>query len=151
MDPLSITASVIALIGAVSASVKLVQQLSNAPEDMALLLAEMDALRLLLKEIEPLLTGGQTAPLQGHSLRDVILKAKETLAKIDEILRTKFLRRKSTGATQKPRQIRLGTSVRQLRDLRYNLMFTKLDLMAMLGVLTVYVRSPTHSFVGSPV
>lgn len=88
MDPLSITVSAITLIGAVSASIKALQQLTNGPEELSALLDDIVTLRMVLVELEVLMGDKKSRVTQNLGLPELVLAAQTTLAEIGEILNT---------------------------------------------------------------
>ena len=104
MDPLSITASLIALIGAaesIAVGINKLASLRNAPASVLALNNELSDLRLVLREVEPLLqkhyqalahTQSSPFPASGNStLLISIQRAKVKLVELESIVQSRLM------------------------------------------------------------
>lgn len=153
MDPLSITVATIALIGAVSTSIKLLQKLATGPEGLSALLDDVSALRMLLIELEALIKDpkGQKM-IQSSTLPDLVSIARASLAEIDDILSTRFLRRGSVESEPKTRRMSGFRSPQRLKELQHTLLTVRINIAAILSAFIAYeiyqlvISLPFHSF-----
>lgn len=139
MDPLSVTVAAIALIGAVSTSINLLQQLKNGPEGLSALLDDIAALRMLLIELEVLIKDPKGRKMiQSSTLPDLVLTARMSLAEIDEILNTRYLQRRSVESEPKARRMSGFRSPQRLKELKHTLLTVRINLAASLSAFIAY-------------
>ena len=62
MDPLSISVGILTILGACSTSIKFVQSVCDTPRELELLMAELDHLESVVKDINGLLLVGSSSP-----------------------------------------------------------------------------------------
>ena len=144
MDPLSITASLIALIGAaesIAVGINKLASLRNAPASVLALNNELSDLRLVLREVEPLLqkhyqaladTQSSRFPASGKStLLISIQRAKVKLVELESIVQSRLMvrmgiRDKLAWTYEQDKIIRAKDDLRTAR----------LNIAAALGVVT---------------
>ena len=144
MDPLSITVSIVALIGAaqqVAVGLNKLASLRGAPAAVLALNNELSDLRLVLSEAEPLLLkhGRATVTSQTASsavANDTRLKlsiegAKDKLVELELIIQNRLMTR--LGAIDKIGWLKEQDRIRKaLEDIR----IVRLNITAMLGIVT---------------
>ena len=144
MDPLSIAASIIALIGAakqVAVGLDKVASLRGAPAAVLALNNELSDLRLVLNEAEPLLLmhgrsdvrtpADISTPLDGDRLKLSVNRAKDRLVELEVILQNRLMTR--MGAVDRLGWVMEQSKVRKALD---DLRTVRLNIAAMLGVVT---------------
>lgn len=144
MDPLSIAASIVALIAAahqVAVGLNKLASLRGAPAAVLQLNNELSDLRLILSEAEPLLLkhaqlnldpkDGDAASNQSKALKLSIERATERLIEMESVLQNRLLNR--MGAAD-----RIGWFMEQdkVRKASKDLRTVRLNISAMLGVVT---------------
>ena len=150
MDPLSISVSIVALIGAaqqVAAGLNKLASLRGAPAAVLALNNELSDLRLVLSEAEPLLLkhGRATAGIRASDttqtatstvandtrLKLSIERAKDKLVELELIIQSRLMTR--MGAIDRLGWLKEQDKIRKaLEDLR----IARLNITAMLGVVT---------------
>ena len=132
MDPLSITASVIAILGAareVTKGLAKVQALQHAPAELSGLINEVSDLRAVISQVsifsnqlEEENFRGPVVALKGHLSRAMV-----QLRTLDNLINTKLFKFRADGTTRMSRRawIRLRADVelmqRELRSIRGNI------------------------------
>ena len=144
MDPLSIAAGIIALVGAtqkVAAGLNKLASLRGAPAAVLALNNELSDLRLVLSEAEPLLikhgrvaVGTQAVtptPTADDRLKLSIDRARDGLADLESVLQNRLM-------TRMGKFDRLGWLMEQekVRKALHDLRTVRLNITAMLGVVT---------------
>lgn len=132
MDPLSVTASIITLLGASEGIVKGVSTLlvlHNAPAEVSELLDEVNDLRAVLSQVASLGNRLPEEPFHGPviSLKNHLNRANEQLHEIDHLMNTKLIKicedqnpRPSRRAWLRLRD-RLRSAQRDLQNTRINI------------------------------
>ena len=144
MDPLSIAASIVALIGAaegIAVGINKLASLKNAPASVLALNNELSDLRLVLGEVQPLLekhyqtTKGTRKPFAGASSDSTLLlniqRARVKLTELESIVQNRLMVR--MGVVDK-----LAWTFEQDKILRAkdDLRTARLNITAALGVVT---------------
>lgn len=144
MDPLSIAASIVALIGAtqsVAVGLNKLASLRGVPAAILALNNELSDLRLVLSEAEPILlkhgrvavdiNGATPSPIEDGVLKLSFERAKQRLAELESVLQNRLLTR--MGAMD-----RIGWLMEQdkVRKASEDLRTVRLNITAMLGVVT---------------
>ena len=139
MDPLSITVSIVALIGAaqqVAVGLNKLASLRGAPAAVLALNNELSDLRLVLSEAEPLLLKHGRATAASTVANDTRLKpsiegARAKLVELESIIQNRLMTR--LGAIDRLGWLKEQDKIRKaLKDLR----IVRLNITAMLGVVT---------------
>ena len=98
-DPLSVTASVIAVVGAiegVSKTLAKVRTLRNAPSELLALINEASDLRIVLGDVERYITrdGNQSQAFrdQLQNISHLVTRAKDCLLELDKLIHYRFLK-----------------------------------------------------------
>ena len=144
MDPLSITVSIVALIGAaqqVAVGLNKLASLRGAPAAVLALNNELSDLRLVLSEAEPLLLKHGRATVASQTAasslaNDTRLKlsiegAKDKLVELESIIQNRLMTR--LGAIDKIGWLKEQDRIRKaLEDIR----IVRLNITAMLGIVT---------------
>ena len=141
MDPLSLTASIIAVLGLTKSCCKGLERLSKgrkAPEEIGELLCELANFQALLEEIKEFV--GPKKDLRcGHQLKELIRRGEEFIDEINVLIKQTWppvrLLKLSEANRQRVTIFKNGTRLRALRD---NLRFIGLDLAAALSLLNAY-------------
>ncbi|KAL8844589.1 MAG: hypothetical protein Q9176_001101 [Flavoplaca citrina] len=141
MDPLSLTASIIAVLGLTKSCCKGLEKLSKgrkAPEEIGELLCELANFQALLEEIKEFV--GPKKDLRcGHQLKELIRRGGEFIDEIDVLIKQTWPSVRLLNLSEANRQrviiFKNGTRLRALRD---NLRFIGLDLAAALSLLNAY-------------
>lgn len=144
MDPLSITVSIVALIGAaqqVAVGLNKLASLRGAPAAVLALNNELSDLRLVLSEAEPLLLKHGRATAASQTVTSTVAKdtrlklsvegAKDKLVELESIIQNRLLTR--LGAIDKMGWLKEQDKIRKaLEDIRV----VRLNITAMLGIVT---------------
>ncbi|KAL8852240.1 MAG: hypothetical protein Q9221_002842 [Calogaya cf. arnoldii] len=138
MDPLSLTASIIAVLGLAKSCCKGLEKLNKgrkAPEEISELLAGLADFQTLLEEIREFVEPRKDLRC-GHQLKELVRRGGETIKEINTLIQQtwpaiQFLRL-SEANRQRVTVLRNGTRLRALKD---NLRFISLDLTAALSLL----------------
>ncbi|KAI0133011.1 hypothetical protein BJ170DRAFT_269441 [Xylariales sp. AK1849] len=135
MDPISLAASVITLIGTVSFSIKTLQRLKSGPAGLDVLLDDIDALQPVLMEIDPILKNSKHQILLRNSrLPRAVLAAHTNLVELDETLITILLRRNSATSVTRVCYVAHFKLHQRLEELQRVLLTIRIKLTAMLDV-----------------
>ncbi|KAK4196656.1 hypothetical protein QBC40DRAFT_6024 [Triangularia verruculosa] len=136
MDPLSISASIVALIGAVTASIKCASHIKHAQDLLSSLLEDMATFEILMAELQPLVHDTRWQLLLADSrLADVISTAQGSLKEINDILKATYIQPSSEGSVRLRRSARFRPQQR-LKELQYTLLMIRINITAMLSVFT---------------
>ncbi|KZL67134.1 ankyrin repeat protein (B-cell lymphoma 3-encoded protein) [Colletotrichum tofieldiae] len=158
MDPLSITASVITLLGTVVASAKAleaVRNVHNAPKQVAAALNEVTDLRAVVGMIEHSINGLSDDEKQKHkvicqSLYDLASKANRTLQELHAIIKKVFPSKSIAGSEEHVYVLSRRMWLREKSAIErhfVNLQSTRKNLdsaLSSLNVARVGVRSEAH-------
>lgn len=143
MDPLSITVSVITLAGAASAVVKSLGKLSglrDAGDELCTLINEVSDLRLVLLEVDFVIREKQDkevmpqAPIS--SLQAALDTARGKLLELDQLVHYRLIRPQTTAKNFKPARVAWLKEKSRLKALQRSIRSSKIDLTALLGVIT---------------
>ena len=74
MEPLSISVAILSILGACSKSIKFVRSISDTPQDLELLMVELDHLENVVKDIKRLLLVGSSSPSVLKNLNEALTK-----------------------------------------------------------------------------
>ncbi|KAL8950089.1 MAG: hypothetical protein Q9222_003853 [Ikaeria aurantiellina] len=139
MDPLSLTASLIAIIGAAKTGSKALQKLTQArkaPGEVGDLLGELTSFQALLEETKDLV--GQNKSLRcGEQLQSLVHRGGEITGEINTLIQQTWpsihFLKLSEANRQRVTVLRNGTRLKTLKD---GLRLVSLDLAAALSLLT---------------
>jgi hypothetical protein len=143
MDPLSITASVIAVVGAAQesgkVSLKFLRNLKNAPRELQELIDEVTQIGTVLDDVKSAVeAGGKSTP----ALDLLLKKAAAKLLELEKLIHYELIKAKEdvrvdrvAWATHQKQVVRFQE---QLRNIRH-------DITTVLSARTLYVGSTYHS------
>ena len=135
MDPLSIVTSAVTIASAITTSLRLLQQMHDAPKYVTVLLQELSDFEIILAEVDKFLSDSPPTDIsQSTILSQYINTALLTLTEIDFLIKTKFLRRGSDGSEPAVRRLACLKSTSRLKELQNTLQSVKMNLTTMLGV-----------------
>ena len=104
-DPLSITASIIAVIGAaegVSKTLAKIKNIRNAPSEVLALVNEVSDLRIVLGDVERYIirdtTGTYRSPEQLRTMSTLVTRASGHLLELDKTIQYRLIKANSTAA-----------------------------------------------------
>ena len=135
MDPLSVTAGILAILSAVSASVQTAKTLYNAPRELDVLTAKLNDLASIVRDISKLPDLHRSSIT---SLSPILQSTKEKLLELDELISYRLTRPASGLRVDR---LQWGRHRPQVKELRTQLRRTRMDLVASMGVLNSYVVS----------
>ena len=132
-DPLSITASIIAVIGAaegVGKALAKIKDIRNAPEDVLALINEVSDLRVILGDVEKSTRAAGTTPLPHEQLAHMstlIDRAKDRLLEIDQLIHYQLVKPDTSDIKVSRREWAIARPTikrfrESLRDVRLNLL-----------------------------
>lgn len=139
MDPLSVTASIVAVVGAASSVGRTLSKLASlrgAPNTIQALNNEIEDLRLILQEIDTLLRRDidSSGPSLHQSLSSALQRAKDKLLELEVILEYQVMTVDDHGnaAVNRFGWARQQTTIQRIQE---DLRSIRLDLIAALGLL----------------
>lgn len=144
-DPLSLAASIIAVLGAAGAGCKALeklQQTRRAPREVSHVLAELTSFRALLSDTKDLV--GQKDDLRcGKELQALVDRGGELIGEITTITEKQWsgldFLKLSEANRHRVAVLRYGSRLKELKD---GLRLVSLDLAATLSLLSAYVFLP---------
>ena len=132
-DPLSITASVIAVLGAaegVSKTLARIKSLRHAPTEVLALINEVSDLRIILGEVERYVIRDVSSPVeQLQTMSTLVERAMDSLLELDQLIQYRLL--KATSRSTEPKISRREWAAAKpvieryrqgLRDIRLNIL-----------------------------
>ena len=140
MDPLSVIASVIAIMGATGGISKTVQKIASmrgAPDAISALNNEISDLRLVLQAIETLLLRGSALPSPFDiSLCTSLDRTKAKILELETVVEYQIMT--TIGANNEPRVNRIAWARRrgQIQRIQDELRLARLTLTTVLGAAT---------------
>ena len=148
-DPLSITASVIAVVSAAEGIGKTLSKIRNireAPNELLALINEVSDFRVILANLEIHLTN-KTSNLhlqeQTQHMSVLLNRAKEQLLQLDELIQYRIVRPESTSWQIKLSRREWALARSTIKGFRGRLRDTRLDIIAQMTVINASV-SRTH-------
>ena len=141
-DPLSITASIIAVVTAaegVSKTCAKIKNAYNAPSEFLALINEVSDLRVVLDDVESHLGDecGRSQPLKGfRRMVEVLERARETLVQLDKLVHQKLAKHSSTSANLKVSRYEWMKARSIIKNYRENLRDIKLDIITQMTILS---------------
>ncbi|KAL8755351.1 MAG: hypothetical protein Q9199_003701 [Rusavskia elegans] len=141
MDPLSLTASIIAVLGLAKSCCKGLEKLNKgrkAPEEVGEILGELAGFQALLEEFKEFAEPKKDLRC-GHQLKELVGRGGEFINEINILIQQTWpsfhFLKLSEANRQRVTVLRNGT---RLRVLKNNLRFISLDLAAALSLLNAY-------------
>ena len=140
MDPLSLTASLIAIVGAtgrISKTIQKIVSIRGAPDVVSALSNEISDLRLVLQAVETLLQRGSTFPSPFYSsLRASLDRARAQMLELETIVEYQIMT--TAGANNEPKVNRIVWTRRrgQIQRIQDELRLARLDISTVLGAAT---------------
>ena len=140
MDPLSVTASVLAIVGAAQQTVKGIAKLrafQQAPAELSALLNEVADLQAVLTHIATL---GEQLDHQGSrgpviALQSHIIRAKDQLLLLDQLIHYHLVRHTNAGEIRVAR-LAWARDQTKVHAMQSDLRSTRLNLSIILGAVT---------------
>ena len=143
-DPLSITASVIAVVGAAEGVGKTLNKIRNfrdAPKELLALINDISDLRIVLGDLESHLT--QNAPSiqeeQSEHISTLLNRAKEQLLQLDELVHYRLTRSDSTPQQVKISRQEWAKATSTIKKYRKRLQNTRLNIVAHMLIVNAFV------------
>ena len=138
MDPLSVTAGIVAVVGAASSVGRTLGKLASlrgAPDTIRALNNEIEDLRLILQEIDTLLRReiDSSGPSHHQSLSGSLQRAKDKLLELEGILEYQIMTVDDCGNTAVNR-FGWARQQTQIQRIQVDLRAIRLDLVAALGL-----------------
>ena len=140
-DPLSITASIIAVITAVECISKTLAKVisaRNAFSELLTLVNEVSDIRIILNDFESHLIGYGDRPQYSRPLKlmaTLLQRAKDQLLELDKLIEYQLLKPTSTSAHLKVSHYKWMKSKRVIERYRQNLRETRLNIIAQMTTL----------------
>ena len=140
-DPLSITASVIAVVGAaegVGKTLTKIKNIRNAPSELFALINEVSDLRIILTDIDSYLSQAitRTQPLdQLQHMTTLLQRAKDRLLQLDELIQYRLIKTDSTLERIKVSRHKWATARDTIESYRQSLRDVRLNIIAQMTVL----------------
>ena len=139
MDPLSVTVSVLALVGAVSAAVKHAQTLLDAPKEIIALSNDIVDVDIVIQEIVISLSGKAGTRWTESSRINVsklLKRAEQKLRRLSFIFHEKLVTSPADVGKKKYAKLAWLKHKSEVEDLRHGLSDVKLSLIAVMGAAT---------------
>ena len=141
-DPLSITASIIAVIGAaegVSKSLAKIKNIRNAPQEILGLINEVSDLRIILRDVERYVirevNQHSHSPEQLQTLSILIIRASDYLLELDKVIQYRLVKASSTSADFKVSRREWAVARSTIEKFRQSLRDVKLNIITQMGVM----------------
>ncbi|MCJ1292557.1 hypothetical protein MMC34_004108 [Xylographa carneopallida] len=138
MDPLSLTASILAVLtaaGTVSSGLNKLRRLKHASDEFLVLMTEVSDLQTVLEEVNDAIRAqGEYGERLSTNLAKLLLRAKVTLVKLNKIIQKRLTKTQSTGVN-KLKVARLAWIIKRpaVRALQAELQGIRLNLTAALA------------------
>ena len=145
-DPLSITASIIAVVATakgIGKALGKIKNLSNAPDELLALINEVSDLTVVLDDAESLLTRNIDGPLLSRAIQHLgtlLQRAKDILLQLDLLIEYQVVKPGSTLKDLKVSRSEWVKSKKKLESYRQRLLDVRLNIMAQLSVVSAYVE-----------
>ena len=145
-DPLSLSASIIALRGAaegVSKTLAKLHELRNAPNELLALNNEISDLRIVLNDLERHFRRNANMPYAMEPLQPMsvlLQRGKDRLLQLDQLIQYKLLKPSSTPERVKVSWRGWIKAKRAVERHRQTLHDTRLNILTQMGVLNAYVH-----------
>ena len=138
-DPLSLTASIIAVIGAVEVVAKTLKKISsirNAPNELLALVNEISDFRIILSDVENHnVKNTESVPQQQLQHMSILLnRAKDQLLQLDELVQNRLIKPNSTLANVKVSRLNWSKASGTIEEFRKRLKDVRMNLIALLAV-----------------
>ena len=145
-DPLSITASIIAVVGAaegVGKTIKKIRNFREAPNELLFLINEISDLRIVLGDIKGnLIQNASSIHLQeeqSEHLSTLLNRAKEQLLQLDELVQYRLVRSDSTSQQVKISRREWARSTCTVKKYQKSLRNARLNIIAYMTVINTFV------------
>ena len=140
MDPLSLTASVIAVItaaGTVASGLKKLQVIANATDELLALMTEVSDIQIVLEEVNDALRAqGGYGEHMSLNLAKLLIRAKTTLLRLNKVIQTHVAKSQASGTSPSgPKVARLTWMMERstVRTLQEDLRLIRLNLATTLA------------------
>ena len=141
-DPLSLTASIIAVLGAaegVGKTLKRIKNIYNAPTEVLALINEISDLRIILSDLQGYITQNTTRPqLPSEQLRHMsvlLQRAKDRLLELDQLVEYQLLKPESRSDHIRVSRREWAKAKETVGRFRQSLRDIRLDIVAQLVVV----------------
>ena len=142
-DPLSVTASVIAIMGAaegVSKALARIKEIKNAPSELLALMNEFADLRVVLGDVERNIRNAQRSKLPERELAHlstIANKAKDQLLELDQLFHYRLVKPNASQFKISRREwARAKATIKRFRN---SLRDVRLDILTQMAVISSYV------------
>ena len=153
MDPLGLTASILAVLtaaGTVSNGLKKLRSLKHASDEFLVLMTEVSDLQIVLEEVNDAIRAqGEHGERLSTNLAKLLLRAKITLVKLNKIIQKRLTRAQTTSLNEL-KVARLAWIMKRpaVKALQEELQGIKLNLTAALASGNSYVLIPKFTLHG---
>ena len=141
-DPLSITASIIAVVGAaegVTKTLAKIKSIRNAPDELLPLINEVSDLKIILSDMQNYITQNTQKPqISQQELRNIstlINRAKEKLLELDQLIQYRLVKPESISDQIKVSRREWLRAKSTIEKFRQSLRDIKLNIMAQMMVI----------------
>ena len=141
-DPLSITASIIAVVGAaegVTRTLAKIKSLRNAPNELLVLINEVSDLKIILDDMQNYIAQNTQRPqISQKELRNIstlINRAKEKLLELDQLIQYRLVKPESTLNQVKVSRREWLRAKNTIEKFRQSFRDIKLNIMAQMMVI----------------
>ena len=141
-DPLSITASVIAVVGAaegVSKTIAKVKSIQNASNEALALINEVSDLRIILYDVESYVSQNarwsHSPPEQLDHMTTLLTRAKDQLLQLDKLIQYQLVKPESTDQKIKVSRREWARAKDVIKNFRRSLRDIRLNIVAQMVVL----------------
>ena len=141
-DPLSITASIIAVLGAaegVSKTLAKIKSLRHAPNEILALINEVSDLRIILGEVERYIIRDASRPSpsneQLQTMSTLVEKAKQSLLELDQLVQYRLLKANSRLAAPRVSRHEWAAAKHVIERFRQGLRDTRLNIVTQMVVM----------------
>ena len=141
-DPLSITASIIAVVGAaegVTKTLAKIKSIRNAPDELLALINEVSDLRIILSDMQNYLTQNTQRPqISQEELQNIstlINRAKKKLLELDQLIQYRLVKPESNSHQIKVFRREWLRAKNTIEKFRQSLRDIKLNIMAQMMVI----------------
>ena len=156
-DPLSIIASIIAVLGAAESAGKAlnrIRDMMNAPDEVLALGNEISDLTVVLKHVETYVTGANGAFISLEHLEHISLlvkRAHSKLAQLEQIMHNHLPESRRANRRRSPLRLSWALLKTKVNGLRVDLRDIKLSMIVQISTVTRYVITMQLLFLAIPI
>ena len=143
-DPLSITASIIAVVGAaegVTKTLAKIKSIRNAPDELLALMNEVSDLKLVISDIQNhiVIQRAQTPQTELQNISTLVKRAKDKLLELDQLIQYRLVKPESDQIKVSRREWLRAKAV--IERFRQNLRDIRLNIITQMAVINSWVHS----------